>query len=134
MGSWWPKSFLWYGVKSAICVIRSTMRQRHLSEFPSQEVHIYLSSLPPSEGPRLAAAIRNHWGIENRAHHLLDVTFGEDHSQVRDTIAAHNLTLLREAAAKILKESPTKSTVRAKRMRCGLSATYRSQILDPTFL
>ena len=24
--AWWPKSFLWYGVESVICVVRRTMR------------------------------------------------------------------------------------------------------------
>ena len=30
-----------------------------------------------------AAAIRGHWGIENRSHHVRDVTFLEDHSRIR---------------------------------------------------
>jgi len=35
-------------------------------------------------GPdRLAALIRGHWGIENRLHWVRDVTFAEDHSQIR---------------------------------------------------
>jgi len=32
---------------------------------------------------QLAAAVRAHWSIENRLHWVRDVTFGEDHSQVR---------------------------------------------------
>lgn len=31
----------------------------------------------------LAAWVQGHWGIENRLHWVRDVTFGEDHSQVR---------------------------------------------------
>lgn len=30
-----------------------------------------------------AAAIRGHWGIENRSHHVRDVTFLEDGSRIR---------------------------------------------------
>ena len=30
-----------------------------------------------------AAAIRGHWGIENRNHHVRDRTFGEDASRIR---------------------------------------------------
>ncbi|MCH2520306.1 MAG: ISAs1 family transposase [Dehalococcoidia bacterium] len=29
------------------------------------------------------AAIRNHWGIENRNHHVRDISFFEDHSRIR---------------------------------------------------
>lgn len=31
----------------------------------------------------LGAAIRQHWGIENRSHHVRDVSFFEDHSRIR---------------------------------------------------
>ena len=31
----------------------------------------------------IGAAIRNHWGIENRNHHVRDVTFFEDLSRIR---------------------------------------------------
>lgn len=31
----------------------------------------------------IAAAIRQHWGIENRSHYVRDVTFFEDHSRIR---------------------------------------------------
>ena len=29
------------------------------------------------------AAVRGHWGIENRLHWQLDVTFGEDQCRIR---------------------------------------------------
>ena len=31
----------------------------------------------------IGAAIRQHWGIENRSHYVRDVTFFEDHSRIR---------------------------------------------------
>jgi predicted transposase YbfD/YdcC len=42
----------------------------------------------------LVQAIRRHWSIENALHWLLDVTFREDDSRVRDRTAARNLALL----------------------------------------
>jgi hypothetical protein len=32
---------------------------------------------------QLAEIIRNHWSIENKLHWIRDVTFTEDHSQIR---------------------------------------------------
>jgi predicted transposase YbfD/YdcC len=48
----------------------------------SKEVRDFLSSLPPAV-ERLAGLIRGHWGIENRLHWSLDVTFHEDGSRIR---------------------------------------------------
>jgi predicted transposase YbfD/YdcC len=33
---------------------------------------------------RLGEIIRRHWAIENELHWVLDMTFDEDHSRVRD--------------------------------------------------
>ena len=51
----------------------------------STEIAYAVTSVPPSQaGPTLLGAwVRGHWGIENRLHHVRDVTFTEDHSQVR---------------------------------------------------
>lgn len=46
-------------------------------------------------------AIRNHWGIENRNHHVRDVTMGEDKSRVR--VNPHILAKLRSFALNILR-------------------------------
>ena len=133
VGPWWPKAYLWYGVASVVCVIRTTMRQRHGSELPVQEVHYYLTSLLPEKAIEIAKAIREHWSVENACHHLLDVTYHEDHSQVRDRTAAHNLTIMREISAKLIKDHPLKGSVRSKRKRAALSHDFRSQIVDPIF-
>lgn len=130
---WFPKGFLWYGLRSAVCVIRRTMRPGHQEETPTHEVHYYLSSLKP-DAEQLGAAIRAHWAIENKCHHVLDTTFAEDHSPVRDVPAAHNLSLLREFAIKLLKDHPLKASLRAKRQRAALSPDFRSQLLKPLSL
>ena len=85
VGEWWPKAYLWYGVLSIICVIRTTLRQCQAGEHPVQEVHYYLCSLPPEDATAIGSVIRRHWDIENKCHHLLDVTYHEDHYQVRKT-------------------------------------------------
>jgi hypothetical protein len=46
---------------------------------------------------RLAGLLRGHWAIE-ALHHLRDVTFGEDASQVRTGAAPHVMAVLRNLA------------------------------------
>lgn len=133
VGEWLPKAFFWYGLQSAICVIRSTMRQRHGVENPVQEVHYYLSSLPAGDAAKLGGVIHQHWSIENGCHHLLDVTYHEDHCQVRDRTSAQNWTLVLEMSAKLIKEHPLKGTIRSKRKRAALSPSFRSDVIAPFF-
>jgi hypothetical protein len=51
----------------------------------SREVTYYITSRAPTQADArtLAHLIRGHWGIENKAHHVRDVTFGEDACQIR---------------------------------------------------
>lgn len=49
------------------------------------EVAYAVTSVPSlrADPEVLGRWVRGHWGIENRLHHVRDVTFAEDHSQVR---------------------------------------------------
>jgi len=51
----------------------------------SREVTYYITSRSPTQADAgtLAHVMRGHWGIENKAHHVRDVTFGEDACQIR---------------------------------------------------
>jgi len=129
---WWPKAWLWYGIQSATCVIRRSLRQRAGSDTPAFEVHYYLSSLP-ADAKQLGDTIRQHWCIENSCHHVLDVTWREDYCQVREQTAAHNLSIMRELAMKLLRDHPAKTSLKAKRKRAILSPAFRSEIADPIF-
>ncbi|MFF0079091.1 ISAs1 family transposase [Streptomyces canus] len=46
----------------------------------------------------LAERVRGHWAIENREHHVRDVTFGEDASRVRTGTAPRAMASLRNLA------------------------------------
>ena len=48
------------------------------------EVAYYLSSAVGLPATAWAAAIRGHWGIENRNHYVRDVAFDEDRSRIRN--------------------------------------------------
>lgn len=130
--AWFDKSWKWPGLQSVIEVRRQTMRQRHSKEQPTEEYHYYLSSLAP-DAARLGALIRAHWSVENQCHHVLDVTYHEDHCQVRDKTAAQNLTMVREIATKFLKASPAKGSLRSKRKRAALDPHFREGITNLIF-
>lgn len=55
---------------------------------------------PPAE---LAAWVNGHWSIENKLHHVRDVTFDEDRSRVRTSCSPHVMATLRNTAIGILR-------------------------------
>jgi predicted transposase YbfD/YdcC len=123
---WFTRDWKWAGLQSITELRRRTHRNGTREEL-SEEVHYYLSSLPP-DAARLAKVIRDHWAVENSCHHILDVTYGEDHCQVQDTHAAQNLSLLREMTLKTLKDYPLKASVASKRKLAGYAPVFRLKL------
>ena len=68
------------------------------------EAALYASQIPLS-ATAIGAAIRQHWGIENRSHYVRDVTFGEDQSRIRSKPA--QFARLRSFALNILRANGT---------------------------
>jgi hypothetical protein len=78
----------WPGVQSVLMV--ESIRMVKPRGGITTEKRFFLSGLP-SEDEQQIAAIRQHWSIENSLHWVLDVTFREDMSRVREQHARHNL-------------------------------------------
>jgi predicted transposase YbfD/YdcC len=98
------------------------------------EIRYFLSSY--SGDPEvLAHAIRRHWSIENNLHWVLDVTFREDDSRVRDPVAARNLALLRKMAINLVgQDRSTSASLRGKRKKAAWDNDYMLQLLQATFV
>lgn len=94
-----------------------------------REARYYLLSAPLS-AQQFGAAVRSHWGIENRVHWLLDVAFHEDESRVRLGDAAENFAVLRRVALHLLKQETTATCgIKAKRLKAGWSQAYLLKVL-----
>lgn len=50
---------------------------------PRQEPLAYYLTTCEASADALGQVIRGHWGIENRLHHVLDISLGEDGSRIR---------------------------------------------------
>ncbi len=76
-----------------------------------------LTSLPPDRASpaRLLAYNRDHWQIENRLHHVRDMTYDEDRSQVRRRGRPHAMATLRNVAISLLRLAGAQSIAAATR-------------------
>jgi predicted transposase YbfD/YdcC len=118
----------WPGLRTVLAVesIRS------LDSAPTKvesEIRYFLSSCTDAPAV-LGQAIRSHWTIENGLHWVLDVTFHEDDSRVRDRAATRNLALLRKIALNIVgRDRTSKVSIRARRKKAAWNDSYMLQLL-----
>ena len=83
----------------------------------------------PVEDERQIAAIRQHWSIENSLHWVLDVTFQEDTSRVREQHARRNLALLRKIAINLIHQSTTTGSVRGRRKQAAWDNDFMAHVV-----
>jgi predicted transposase YbfD/YdcC len=115
----------WAGVGAVVMV----GREREVKGKNATAAHFYLTSLRCG-AEQLAGYIRNHWGIENGLHWVLDVSFREDDSRTHSGHAAANLGMLRRVAVSLLKRAGTKGSIKTRRMKAGWDDDYLLQVLQ----
>ena len=94
-----------------------------------REIRYYITSLRP-DAARLNRLVRQHWGIENKLHWVLDVGFGEDLSRKRAGHAAQNFSLLNRIALNMLKQEKTsKRGIKGKRLNAAWDHPYLLKLL-----
>lgn len=117
----------WVGLASLVLVIRNSID--HATGKASDEVRYFISSLP-ARAKRLAGAVRQHWGIENGLHWVLDVAFNEDRMRQSDRKGIANLALLNRLAVSLLRQDKTvKAGVKCKRKTAGWDNDYLLHLL-----
>lgn len=122
---WLVQRERWCGIRS-VAMIEST---RQIGEHSSTERRYYISSLG-ADATRLGKAIREHWGIENSMHWVLDVAFGEDQCRARVKNAAQNFAILRRIVINLLRaDLSTKVGAKTKRLKASADDRYRAHIL-----
>ncbi len=116
----------WTGLR-ALAMVEAV---RRVGETMTREQRYYLTSV--TEAKVVERAVRQHWGIENGLHWVLDVAFREDECRVRVGQAAENFVVLRHLALNLLKgERTLKVGVKAKRLRAGWDEQYLRNVLTP---
>jgi predicted transposase YbfD/YdcC len=115
----------WPGIQTIGWIYRCREIEGRLEE--SQEC--FISSLP-AKVRELSKHLRAHWGIENSQHHVLDVTFTEDASRIRNGNGPEVTSVFRRLALNILqRDTSMKKSIRAKRKVCGWDESAFERLL-----
>lgn len=120
----WVNDLSWLDKKlrehwSKLARIGMIQRQREINGAVSTERAYYIGSQDITSAKSFAKAARDHWGIENSLHWVLDITFREDDCRVRKDHAPHNFAALRKFALAL----PCQDTQFPKRSLCSRRKT-----------
>lgn len=123
--AWVQETHHWPGLQG----IGMVQTERRLADRTTIGTRTYLLSRPRT-ARALGEAVRSHWGIENQVHWVLDMTFHEDQSRIRQGAAATNMSVLRHIALNVVRHHPRKRlSIRTRRLVAGWDAAYLLELL-----
>lgn len=111
----------------AACLVRVDAEVERAGKV-HRETRYYISSAA-MDATRAAQAVRGHWGIENRLHWVLDVTFKEDHSRLRKGFGPRNMAVVRRFALNLVRAATDRRSLKLRRKRAACATDYLDQLL-----
>lgn len=102
-----PASILkkWYGLEFGSIVKQVSERAIVKTGEKSVQTRYYISSLCPESDTiveNIQRAVRGHWGIENKLHHVLDVDFYQDATNAKNANYVCNISQINKFALAVL--------------------------------
>ena len=125
-----PEINEWAGAKTVVAVETITSKDNDPANKTTAQWRYYLSSHQCTD-KRLPEYIRNHWGIENKLHWVLDVHMKEDDDKKAERNSARAFALLRRIALNIVrtKDTTPKKSLRRKLKHSGWDNNYLLKML-----
>ncbi len=117
----------WPGISSLI-KIEAERKFKNSSKKKESSTRYYISN-KNANAEIFNNDIRSHWGIENKLHWVLDVTFKEDASRKRKGNSASNFSLISKMALTVIEKCNEKIPRTRKRLKAMLNDKYREKLL-----
>jgi predicted transposase YbfD/YdcC len=126
---YFTKMHCWKNIKSVAMVVT----ERDLGDKKTRETRYFLSSLA-SDAKTTLSTVRQHWGIENSLHWVLDMTFREDESRIRRGVAAENFAMVRHMALNVLKrDKSVETSIASKKRMAAFDDKFRTKLIRQAF-
>jgi predicted transposase YbfD/YdcC len=94
----------------------------------ARERRYYLSSTTP-DAKTFAAAVRAHWGIENRLHWVLDVVFHDDLARLQSLNGPQNMAVVKHMAMNLVQNPKDKHSLKVRRKLANLNPDYLESLI-----
>jgi predicted transposase YbfD/YdcC len=96
----------------------------------TRQTRYYIASFPANVR-EFAWAARQHWGVENGLHWVLDVVFREDECRIRRGNGPANFATVRHMALNLLQrtQTPKKKSIRVKRGLAAINDEFLANVL-----
>ncbi len=102
-----PRERLPWAELNGIDMVRS--RREAGGEIQTQ-TRFHISSLA-SDAPAIAKAIRQHWGVENGLHWVMDLVFRDDECRIGKKNSPANFATVKHMASNLLRAAPHKHSL-----------------------
>lgn len=119
-----PKAEQWEG----LCSIGLAEREYFENGKRRIEKRYYIVSFK-DDAKVFGHAVRQHWGVENSLHWVLDVVFREDDSRIRRGHSPVNFNTLRQISLNLLKKEKSKTSIKQKRFESALNDDFRAKVM-----
>lgn len=120
----------WKTIHSLI-KINSTREFMNASNKTTQETRYYISSITDATPEIALRAVRDHWGIENTLHWVLDMSFNEDYSRIRKENAPQVMAIIRHLALNLLQQGKTKrQSIKGMRKICAWNDSALTELVS----
>ena len=94
----------------------------------AQERRYYLCSTQ-LDAKTFAAAVRAHWGVENRLRWVLDVVFHDDLARLRSGYGPQNMAVVKHMAMNLVRNPKDKHSLKVRRMKANLNPYYLETLI-----
>lgn len=110
---------------TTIAMVETTTERNGKTE---HERRYYLSSARLN-AKAFAAAVRAHWGIENRLHWILDVVFHDDLARLRSGHGPQNMAVVKHMAINLIRHPRDRHSLKNRRKLACLNTDYLETII-----